>query len=96
MFLKNEKNKSEKFKNETNSLDFSGVESATDYTFHKLGGYLKSFGLNSPIDLDSILIRGIQYISIWSVHYLYRSVNKSLFDLKASKLKVKLIESIRL
>ena len=89
----------EQFKNNTDSLDFSGIESMTDYTFYKLADLLSKLpggASKLPIDLEKTVIRGTQYVSIWSLHHLYRAVNKSLFDLKSSQLNVIVFSSFDL
>lgn len=51
--------------------------------------------LRSPdlklLDLDKTRIRGIQYVSIWSLHYVNQAIDKTLFDLKHAKIKVIII-----
>ena len=48
-------------------MDFSGLESATDFLFYKITDYLKS---KKEFNADRIKLLGCKYVTIWSLHYL--------------------------
>lgn len=79
--------KSDQFRN-AETFDFTGINSLTDYHFYKIGQHLAKLPDLKLIDFDKIRIRGVQFVSIWALHYLYQAVNQSIFDLKKSKLQV--------
>jgi hypothetical protein len=59
------------------NLDFSGLESATDFLFYKISGYLKA---KKEINPEKIKLAGCKYATIWSLHYLNQARNKTIFD----------------
>lgn len=63
------------------NLNFTGLESATDYLFYEIKSMLKTHENKSNMNYNSILFNGCSNISIWSLHYLYKAFNKSIFDL---------------
>ena len=58
-------------------MDFSGLESATDFLFYKISDYLKS---KKEFNADRIKLLGCKYVTIWSLHYLNQTINKTAFD----------------
>ena len=64
------------------SFNFSGLESATDFTFYYLINHFKKHTNKDFIDFNKILLCCCRYVSVWSLHYLSQSNNDmNLFDL---------------
>ncbi|RNA05401.1 hypothetical protein BpHYR1_042106 [Brachionus plicatilis] len=71
-------------------VDFSGFDRATDLLFWLLKYNLpvsKSFKL----DVDKFLLNGCSFISIWTIHYLYKNFGLSLFNDHSAKLDEKIM-----
>ena len=58
-------------------MDFSGLESATDFLFYKVSNYLKA---RKEINAERIKLLGCKHATIWSLHYLNQTLNKTIFD----------------
>ena len=58
-------------------MDFSGLESATDFLFYKISDYLKS---KKELNADRIKLLGCKYATIWSLHYLNQTIRNPGFD----------------
>ncbi len=71
--------KSEEFKT-LKYLDFTSVASATDFAFYKIGQALSEY--KSQIKFDDFKIRDCPFVSIWSLHYLKKIHDQTLFDLE--------------
>ena len=79
-------------------MNFTGVESACDFLFYQLGRLLKTSQSQSSktasegnLDIDGIVLNGCKNITIWSLHYLYQAVDKSIFDLSSSSVPVNIL-----
>ena len=60
-------------------MDFSGLESATDFLFYKVSNYLKA-ARKEEINAERIKLLGCKHATIWSLHYLNQTLNKTIFD----------------
>ena len=67
-----------------NYFDFSGLISATDFTFYKIGKYIEQLPNKDKIS-NEFLLNGCKYISIWSFYYLNKALGKKMFENKENK-----------
>jgi len=72
-------------------FDFSGLESATDFTMFSFAKHLKENKI--PFKFEDLSLNGCTNISVWALHYLTSINNKALLDLASLKLDVSVLKS---
>jgi hypothetical protein len=68
-----------------NQIDFSGLDSATDFLFYKIGKLIENHPNKNLIQLQNICLNGCKFISIASMNYLYNAFEKTIYDLAEDK-----------
>lgn len=72
-------------------LDFSGVETSTDFLFWNLKSILSSRKFQRD-NLDYILLNGCANISIWTLNYLNSFNERNLFSIPTTKVTGNFLE----
>jgi hypothetical protein len=65
-------------------LDFTGLESITDFMIYLISKQMKNFEKKHLIKFDKIKLNGCKYLSAWALHYLNQAAGLTVHDLKSS------------